>query len=207
MGVIYLIGWMHTPPSLERLVQQFGSLPGIGGKTARRLAYHVLGLETQAVMELATAMTEAKQRVHTCSVCRSYTETDPCPLCTSSRRDRTRICVVEKPQDIIPFESSGAYQGLYFVLHGVLSPLDGIGPEALHLPQLVQRVRQEGISELIVALGSSPEADSTSLLLDRLLHDCPVQRTRLARGIPMGSDLEFVDELTMIRAFEGRIAL
>ena len=197
---------MHTPPALDRLVQEFSSLPGIGRKSARRLAYHVLGLAEDRVQGFAEALVEAKRRIHPCKVCYQFTEGESCPICASPRRDRGRICVVEKSSDIEPFEASGAYQGLYHVLGGTLSPLDGVGPAELHIPQLIERAKL-GVHEVILALGSSPEADATVLLIDRMLGGADVQRTRLARGIPVGSDLEFVDEMTMLRAFEGRTNL
>lgn len=197
---------MVEPQSLEKLISEFASLPGIGHKTARRLAYHILSRSRERVVSLSESLLAAAEKVKPCSVCHVYTEVDPCPIC-SSRAGAKIICVVEKSSDILPFENAGIYKGLYHVLGGVLSPLDGVGPEALYIPQLVDRVRKEKISEVILALGSSPEADSTALLIDCLLEDTNVTRTRLARGIPMGSDLEFIDEITMLRAFESRVAL
>lgn len=197
---------MVEPQSLEKLISEFASLPGIGHKTARRLAYHILSRSRDRVVSLSESLLAAAEKVRPCSVCHVYTEVDPCPICTS-RAGAKIICVVEKSSDILPFENAGIYKGLYHVLGGVLSPLDGVGPEALYIPQLVDRVRKENISEVILALGSSPEADSTALLIDCLLEDTNVTRTRLARGIPMGSDLEFIDEITMLRAFESRVAL
>ena len=197
---------MVEPQSLEKLISEFASLPGIGHKTARRLAYHILSRSRERVVSLSESLLAAAEKVKPCSVCHVYTEVDPCRICTS-RAGAKIICVVEKSSDILPFENAGIYKGLYHVLGGVLSPLDGVGPEALYIPQLVDRVRKENISEVILALGSSPEADSTALLIDCLLEDTNVTRTRLARGIPMGSDLEFIDEITMLRAFESRVAL
>jgi len=197
---------MFTPPALDRLIREFASLPGIGRKSARRLAYHVLGQPLERVHEVASALVEARERIRPCSICFQFTESDPCPVCSSPRRDRTRLCVVEKASDLESFEASGAYKGLYHVLGGTLSPLDGIGPKELHIPELLARAR-EGVQEVVLALGSSPEADSTVLLIDRMLGELDVKRTRLARGIPVGSDLEFIDEITMLRAFEGRVEL
>ena len=194
------------PQSLEALIGEFSSLPGIGHKTARRLAYHILTKHQADVERFAENLLNAKNRVHPCPRCYAFTDEDLCPVC-KSRPDSKSICVVEKSSDIVPFERSGIYKGTHFVLGGVISPLDGIGPEHLHLPELVRRIKDEGVEELILALGSSPEADSTSLMLDRMLAGINVKRTRLARGIPMGSDLEFVDEVTMLRAFEGRVGL
>lgn len=194
------------PQSLEALIAEFASLPGIGHKTARRLAYHILSRSKDDVERFANNLTNASEKVHPCPNCHAFTDQGICPIC-ESRTGSKSICIVEKSSDILPFERSGIYKGLYFVLGGVISPLDGIGPDALHLQQLVQRIKDENIEELVLALGSSPEADSTSLMIDRMLAGIPVKRTRLARGIPMGSDLEFVDEVTMLRAFEGRVSL
>ena len=198
---------MHTPPSLERLVQEFAQLPGIGRKSARRLAYYLLAQPRERMEQMSDALLQASRRIVRCERCYSFAEAALCPLCANVRRDSSRLCVVEKPSDLLPFEAAGVFTGLYHVLGGVLSPLDGVGPEALHIPELVARVRGEGVQEVILALGSSPEADSTALLIDRMLEGGPARRTRLARGIPMGSDLEFVDEVTMLRAFEGRVSL
>ena len=194
------------PQSLEALIGEFANLPGIGRKTARRLAYHILTRPKDEVAQFASALENASEKVHACPRCFSFTDQDICPIC-ADRMDAKALCVVEKSSDILPFERSGIFKGAYFVLGGVISPLDGIGPEQLHLPLLIKRVKEENIEELVLALGSSPEADSTALMIDRMLDGVNVKRTRLARGIPMGSDLEFVDEITMLRAFEGRVSL
>ncbi|MCQ2061787.1 MAG: recombination mediator RecR [Fibrobacter sp.] len=194
------------PESLEALIAEFASLPSIGQKTARRLAYYILSRSKGDVERFAGNMVRAAELVHSCPVCHAFTDQERCPICTE-REGSKAICVVEKSSDILPFERSGIFKGLYFVLGGVISPLDGVGPEQLHLPQLINRIKDEGIEELVLALGSSPEADSTALMIDRMLAGVSVKRTRLARGIPMGSDLEFVDEVTMLRAFEGRVSL
>lgn len=194
------------PHSLEALIGEFSSLPGVGQKTARRLAYHILSLNKSDVARFAENLVNASTKVHPCPCCHAFTEDDICNTCRERGGAKT-LCVVEKSSDIIPFERSGIYKGLYFVLGGTISPLDGIGPEHLHLPQLINRIKDEGIEELVLALGSSTEADSTALMIDRMLAGVNVKRTRLARGIPMGSELEFVDEITMLRAFEGRVSL
>ena len=194
------------PESLEALIAEFAGLPGIGQKTARRLAYHVLTRPKGDIERFAGNLTNAIEKVHPCPRCHAFTDAENCPIC-SERQGAKAMCVVERSSDILPFERSGIFKGLYFVLGNVISPLDGIGPEQLHLSQLVQRIKDEGIEELVLALGSSPEADSTALMIDRMLAGVNVKRTRLARGIPMGSDLEFVDEITMLRAFEGRVSL
>jgi len=194
------------PPSLEKLISEFAALPGIGHKTARRLAYFVLSKSKDRALSLSQSIVDACEKVKHCSLCHSFAEEDPCPICRSRTGAKT-ICLVEKSSDILPFENAGIYKGLYFVLGGVLSPLDGIGPENLHISQLVERIKSEKIEEVIFALGSSPEADSTVLLIDKLLAGVPVKRSSLARGIPMGSELEFIDEITMLRAFESRTGI
>lgn len=194
---------MYSPPTLERLIGELARLPGIGRKSARRLAYHILNQKTEYAQALAQAMVDAKAKIRPCARCRQYAEAELCTICSNPHREQNRICVVEKSADIEALESNGIYRGLYHVLGGTLSPLDGIGPQELHLPLLLERV-QGGVTEIIFALGSSPEADSTVLLIDRMLGTTPIKKTRLARGIPMGSDLEYIDELTMMRAFEAR---
>lgn len=194
------------PESLEALITEFASLPGIGHKTARRLAYHILTRPKTDVARFSQNLVGAIEKVHPCPRCHAFTDLEICTTCTSRAGAKT-LCVVEKSSDILPFENSGIFKGLYFVLGGVISPLDGIGPEQLHLPQLIERIKAENIEELVLALGSSPEADCTALMIDRMLTGINVKRTRLARGIPMGSDLEFIDEITMLRAFEGRVSL
>lgn len=197
---------MLEPQSLENLISEFSSLPGIGRKTARRLSYYMLARPKEQVARFAERLVEASTKVHPCARCRLFTEGELCQIC-EARAGAKAICVVEKSSDVLPFERSGVFRGVYFVLGGVLSPLDGVGPEQLHLQDLVARVRDEGIEELILALGSSPDAESTALLIDKLVSGLPVKCTRLARGIPMGSDLEFVDEVTVLRAFEGRVSV
>lgn len=195
---------MVEPPSLEQLIAEFSGLPGIGNKTARRLAYHLLSRPKEQSVRFSESLLKAVNRVKPCQHCFAFTEEETCFIC-KTRSDSKTICVVEKSSDILPFEKSSVYQGLYFVLGGVLSPLDGVGPDALHIPFLIQRIKSGDVQEVILALGSSPEGESTALLIDRLLEQTPVKRSRLARGIPMGSDLEFIDEITMLRAFEGRV--
>jgi recombination protein RecR len=194
-----------SPPALEELVQELSRLPGIGRKTARRLAFYLVSGDREKMGSLASALVEAKNRIVHCSRCYGFSESEICQICENPRRDAETLCVVEKASDILPFENSGVYKGFYFVLGGVLSPLDGIKPESLHIPELVERIKQENTRELILALGSSPEAESTALYIDRILANFPVRRTRLARGIPVGSELEFIDDITMLRAFEERV--
>jgi recombination protein RecR len=194
-----------SPPALEKLVQELSKLPSVGRKTARRLAFHLISGDRGKMESLASALVEAKDRLVHCRRCYGVSESEICGICESPARNGELLCVVERANDILPFETSGIYKGLYFVLGGVISPLDGIKPENLHIQELMERIERENIKELILALGSSPEADSTALYIDRRLADSPCIRTRLARGIPVGSDLEFIDDITMMRAFEERV--
>ncbi len=196
-----------SPPALEKLVQEFSKLPSIGRKTARRLAFYLVSGDKKKMGDLAEALTEAQNRIVHCSCCYGFSESEICQICENPRRSREILCVVERASDILPFENSGIHKGLYFVLGGVLSPLDGIKPETLRIPILIERIEREGVKELILALGSSPEAESTALYIDRVLANSPVRRTKLARGIPVGSDLEFIDDVTMLRAFEERVGI
>jgi recombination protein RecR len=194
-----------SPPALEKLVQEISKLPGIGRKTARRLAFHLVSGDREKMESLAGVLIDAKNRLVYCKRCFGFAESEICQICNNPRRDKETLCVVERASDILPFENSGMHKGFYFVLGGVLSPLDGIKPESLHILELVERIEKERIKELILALGSSPEAESTALYIDRVLSNSSVCRTRLARGIPVGSDLEFIDDVTMLRAFEERV--
>jgi recombination protein RecR len=191
---------------IENLIGQLSALPSIGRKTAQRLAYHLLAQDSGAVRELAQALTEAKARVRACAVCGNYTEREFCRICGNERRLKNLICVVEKPSDILVFERSGTYQGVYHVLGGNLSPLDGIGPGDLNMAGLWERSAQNQV-ELILALSTNAEGEATAAYIAQKLRGQPVRITRLARGIPVGSELEYVDELTMQRALESRVEL
>jgi recombination protein RecR len=191
---------------LENLIARLSGLPSIGRKTAQRLAYHLLAQDSAGVNALARAMSEAKSKIHPCSVCGNYTERETCAICSSTRRHRGLICVVEKPSDILAFERSGSYQGVYHVLGGGLSPLDGIGPDDLNLAKLWERSEGENV-ELILALSTNAEGEATASYIAQRLHGRPVKISRLARGIPVGSELEYIDELTVQRALEGRIEI
>lgn len=196
-----------SPPALEKLVQELSKLPSIGRKTARRLAFHLVAGDRAKMESLANSLIDAKNKIVRCSRCYGFSETEVCQICEDPRRDAHTLCVVERASDILPFENSGVYKGLYFVLGGVLSPLDGIKPESLHIPELLKRIAKEDIKEVILALGSGPEAESTSLYIDRCLESSGASRTRLARGIPVGSELEFIDDITMMRAFQERVKI
>jgi recombination protein RecR len=194
--------------SVETLVEQFATLPGIGRKTARRLAAFILKQPRSSVEEMATALIAVKDKVLFCSICFNVADHDPCPVCTSDRRNQQTICVVEEPSDLMAIERTGGYTGAYHVLGGAISPLDGIGPEDLRIKELVARVAaptdRPAVEEIILAVNPSVEGDTTAYYITQLLAPFKVQVTRLARGIPIGSDLEFTDEATLTRAIEAR---
>jgi len=193
--------------ALEELVGLLTRLPGIGRKSALRVAYHLLKTDASFAGALADRIRGIKEAILFCSICGSYAETDPCPVCSSASRERSILCVVEQPQDVVTIEASHEYRGLYHVLGGVISPLDGIGPEALRFDELAARVRTEGIAEVVVATNPTVEGDTTALYLKRLLEPQGISVTRLATGIPVGGDLEYADRLTLARSFRGRTRL
>jgi len=188
---------------IDNLIGQLAGLPSIGRKTAQRLAYHLLAQDAGAVNELARTLSEAKARIHACASCGNYTEREVCRICANDRRQKNLICVVEKPADILAFERSGSYPGLYHVLGGCISPLDGIGPADLNFAKLWERC-VPGV-ELILALNTNAEGEATATFIVQKLHGTTVKISRLARGIPVGSELEYVDELTVQRAMESRV--
>ena len=193
-----------TPEPISRLIEAFHRLPGIGPKSAQRLAYHILKVPEQEASLLADAIRDVKQRIRMCSVCLNITESDPCSYCQDERRDATRICVVEQALDILAMERTASFRGRYHVLHGVLNPMDGIGPEHIHVRELLGRVQDGTVTEVIMATNPSLEGEATSMYVQRLLAPHGVRVTRLARGLPSGADLEYTDDLTLARAFEGR---
>lgn len=190
-------------PLIERLISELSKLPGIGRKSALRLVIHILKQSNAAVEQLASALIETKNKIKDCDICFNLTENSLCSICESERRDKSIICIVEEPTDIMAIERSGEYRGLYHVLGGVISPLDGIGPEDLHIKELISRVSD--IEEVIIATNPSIEGDTTTLYLQKELGALGIKITRIARGIPMGSALEHADTVTLIRAFEGRM--
>jgi recombination protein RecR len=195
----------HFPPALEALVEQFARLPGVGTKSAQRLAFHVLSQSEEEAARFAQAITDAKKSIHCCPVCQNLTQGDgPCALCASPRRDGSIICVVADPKDVIAMERSREYNGLYHVLHGVISPMNHVGPDDLHIKSLVERVAAGTVQEVIMATNPDTEGEATAMYLSRLLRPFGVKVTRLAYGIPVGSHLEFADEATLTRALEGR---
>ena len=195
---------MNRPDPLTRLVEQLQRLPGIGAKSAQRLAYHVLKTPREEIDRLADAMREVKDRVTYCSVCSNITDTDPCFFCTDEGRDRRVICVVEEPQNVSVIEKTREFRGMYHVLMGALSPLQGIGPDDLRIKGLLARIGSGSVAEVILATNPTVEGEATALYLARLLKPLGVRVTRIAMGIPVGSDLEYADEVTMTRAMENR---
>lgn len=195
----------YFPPALETLVEHFSRLPGIGRKSAQRLAFHILSLSEEEAASFAQAIQSAKQVIHCCPVCQNLTEGDgPCPICASPKRDGSLICVVADPKDVVAMERSHEYFGLYHVLHGVISPMNRVGPDDLHIKSLVQRVSGGEIQEVIMATNPDTEGEATAMYLSRLLKPFQIKVTRLAYGIPVGSHLEYADDATLMRALEGR---
>ena len=192
---------------LARLIDELGKLPGVGPKTAQRLAYHILRTQATDAEALAAAIRSVKTDLRYCSICFNIAETDPCAICSSDERDGRMVCVVEEPLDVLAIERTGQYKGRYHVLHGAISPVNGVRPDDLKIPQLVERVKQGGIEELILATNPNLEGEATSMYVAQLLGSSGTRLTRLARGLPMGGDLEYADEVTVSRALEGRRAI
>lgn len=194
----------YFPAALQELADQFARLPGIGGKTAQRLAFYVLGLPASEAQSFADAIVEAKRTVHTCPVCQNLTDRPVCPICEDDSRDRSIICVVAEPKDVIAMERSREFRGLYHVLHGVISPLNYVTQDDIRIKELLQRVATGGIHEIIMATNPDTEGEATAMYISRLLRPMEVKVTRLAYGVPVGSQLEYADEVTLSRALEGR---
>ncbi len=197
----------YQVPPLARLIEQFERLPGIGRKTAQRLAFFVLDLPPGEAEQFAAAILEARQTIHCCSICQDLTDGDVCAICAASERDRATICVVEDPRDVAAIERTREYNGLYHVLHGVISPMDGVGPDQLRVKELLARLSNEAVEEVIMATNPTVEGEATALYLARLIAPLGVRVTRLAYGIPVGGDLEYADDVTLSRALEGRSEL
>ncbi|MEM9773863.1 MAG: recombination mediator RecR [Chloroflexota bacterium] len=196
------------PPSIQRLINELSRLPGIGPKTASRLAFYLLrGTDPTLTADLSEALVELKVNTRFCSICYHITEVDPCDICTATDRDQAVICVVEEPLDLVAIERSGAFQGLYHVLHGAISPVEGIGPDELYIEPLVKRIQDGDFAEVIVATNATLEGDTTARYLERRLKDFGVRISTLARGLSVGSDLEYTDEMTLSRALQGRQSL
>jgi recombination protein RecR len=196
----------QLPEPLERLIQELSRLPGVGPKTAQRLAFHLLRADRLRAESLAQAIGDVKARIGYCERCYNIAEGSRCAICMSTRRDASVLCVVESALDVLAVERTSEFNGLYFVLHGVISPIDGIGPDQLHVPQLLDRVRDEGVTEVIVATDADIEGEATAVYLQRALVPLGANVTRPAHGLPVGGDLEYADELTLARALAGRRA-
>lgn len=195
---------MYSAPSIQTLLDEFERLPGIGPKSAQRMVYWVLNTDYATAERLSRAIMEVKTSVHFCSRCFNYAEEDLCEICSSTRRDKSIICVVSEPRDIPPIERTGAFSGLYHVLGGVLSPLEGIGPDQLHINELITRLADNSVTEVILATNPTVEGETTASYLARLIRPLGISVTRLASGLPVGGDLEFADEVTLGRAIESR---
>ena len=194
----------YFPAALQELADQFARLPGIGGKTAQRLAFHVLSLPLEDAQSFAEAILEAKRAVHTCPVCQNLTDREICPICDDDLRDHGVICVVAEPKDVIAMERSREFRGVYHVLHGVISPLNHVTQDDIRLKELLRRVASGGVREIIMATNPDTEGEATAMYISRLLRPMEVKVTRLAYGVPVGSQLEYADEVTLSRALEGR---
>ncbi|AKT53965.1 MULTISPECIES: recombination mediator RecR [Selenomonas] len=195
---------MQQIAPLAQLIEQLRALPGIGAKTATRLAYHILDMDMERAKRLAAAITGAKEKIGFCSVCFNLTDSDPCAICMAEKRDHTTICVVEQPQDVAAMERMNDYDGVYHVLHGALSPLEGVGPNDIRIRELVLRAGKENVQEVIVATNPNVEGEATAMYIAKLLKPMGIRVTRIAHGLPVGGDLEYADEVTLSRAMENR---
>ena len=191
----------------NRLIEELAALPGIGNKSAQRLAFYIIGMSDARVKHLAETLTEAKAHVRYCRVCQNITDTEVCPICLNDRRDHGTIMVVETPQDMAAYERTGKFEGVYHVLHGAISPMLGISPSDIRLKELMQRLRDDTVKEVIIATNSSLEGETTAMYISRLIKPTGIKCTRIASGVPVGGDLENIDEVTLLRALEGRTEL
>ena len=195
---------LYYAEPVARLIEQLGRLPGIGPKTAQRLAFYLLNSEPQESRELAEAIVDAREKILYCSICSDLTDKDPCRICRNESRNRAVICVVEEPRDVVAIERTGEYKGLYHVLQGTISPMDGIGPDQLKVKELITRLKEDGVTEIIAATNTDIEGEATAMYLARLIKPLGIKVTRIAHGLPVGGDLEYADEVTLSKAFEGR---
>lgn len=199
---------MQYPLPITRLIENYMKLPGIGEKTATRLAFYTLDMNKKDVEDFSHSLQDVKEKIHSCSICGNITQNDPCEICTNSNRDQTTIMVVEQPKDVMAFEEMGEYSGLYHVLHGVLSPMDGVGPEEINIKSLIRRLQKNTqVKEVILALNSTPEGEATSMYIGKLLKPAGIKVTRLAAGLAVGSDIEYANSITLKRAVQGRTSL
>lgn len=199
---------MQYPLPIARLIESYMKLPGIGEKTATRLAFYTLDMPKEDVEDFSTSLRDIKVNLRTCSICGNITENDPCDICKDKSRDQTTIMVVEQPKDVMAFEEMGEYNGLYHVLHGVLSPMDGIGPEEVNIKSLITRLQKnDQVKEVILALNSTPEGESTAMYIGKLIKPAGIKVSRLAAGLAVGSDIEYANSITLKRAVQGRTTL
>ncbi len=198
---------MKNSDSIAKLIDEFKRLPGIGQKTAERLVFFLLKEQKDAARELSEAILNLKDKVQSCSICNSITEDDPCNICSNVKREQKIICVVEEPRDLYAIERMGEYHGRYYVLMGSISPLEGIGPEDIQVNGLLERVKKDGVQDVIVATNPNMEGDATAIFISKTLKSLGVKVTRIARGLPVGSNLEYADEVTILRSFEGRMEM
>ena len=194
----------YYSPSIEKLIESFEKLPSIGHKTATRLAFHMLNLNEESTKEFINSIIEAKKNLRYCSKCFNITETDPCPICSSPKRDQSTICVVEDVKDVVAMEKTHEFKGVYHVLHGSISPMNGIGPEDIKIKELIERLRDTDVKEIIIATNPRVEGEATAIYLSKLIKPIGIKVTRIAHGIPVGGDLEYTDEVTLSKALEGR---
>lgn len=190
--------------SLEKLIEEFRKMPSVGVKSAERMAYYILGLDDDGTKSLVDAINNAHTNIHTCSVCCNLTEGEKCNICSNANRDNSTICVVESPRDVMAFERTHEYKGTYHVLHGVISPMNGIGPDNIRIKELISRMADDSVNEVIMATNPTAEGEATAMYIARLLKPMGIKVSRLAYGIPVGSDLEYADEVTLSRAIQGR---
>lgn len=195
---------MYYPEPISKLIDGFMKLPGIGPKTAARLAFFVLKMKEDDVLDMAKALVNAKRNLHYCSVCYNITDTDPCHICRDSRRDPSVICVVQEPKDVIAMEKTKEFNGTYHVLHGAISPVEGIGPDELKIAELIKRLQNDEVEEIILATNPTIEGEATAMYISRLVKPSGIRVTRIAHGLPVGGDLEYADEVTLAKALEGR---
>lgn len=195
---------MHYPEPISKLIDSFMKLPGIGPKTAARLAFHILTMKEDTVLTFSKALVDAKRNLGYCSTCGHITDVDPCHICADKSRDGSMICVVQDPKDVIAIEKMRDYNGMYHVLHGAISPMDGIGPEDINVSSLLVRLQDETVQELILATNPTIEGEATAMYISRLVKPSGIRTTRIAHGLPVGGDLEYADEVTLSKALEGR---
>ncbi|SHK59269.1 recombination mediator RecR [Paramaledivibacter caminithermalis] len=193
----------YAPP-VARLIEEFSKLPGIGRKTAQRLAFHILNTREDYAVNLAQAIVDAKRKTKYCSVCSNITDIDPCSICTNPKRDKRIICIVEDPRDVVAMERIKEYDGLYHVLHGAISPMEGIGPEDIKIKELIMRLQKDDVDEIILATNPNIEGEATAMYISKLVKPIGIKVTRIAHGVPVGGDLEYADEVTLAKALEGR---